>query len=512
MGTRLNATRTATQRLVTSAACAALAVIAALSPHTPARAHPLGNFSINRYSRLDLDARRLTLTYVVDRAEIPALQARAEIDTDGDGALTPAETTAYLDRQSRALYSGLRLMSNGQPVALSLDDSAIAFPPGQGGLDTQRITLRLSAVMPASNASVRIRYADGNFEDRLGWQEIVVRAGEGVAISGSEVPTQDISNALTRYPDDMLQSPLQVRAVSFDVTLGAAASAPASAPAQSASLSAHRFPFALPGTDGFAELIARRELGTGALLLSLLLAIGWGALHALTPGHGKTIAAAYLIGARATARHALLLGFSTALTHTASVFALGGVTLLASRYVLPERLFPWIETGAGALVIALGVAMLAARVRAWHACAAGESAHVGIDPTAPHDHGDGFTHRHALPADARGWRGLIALGASGGLLPCPSAMVVMLSAISLQRVGFGLALIVAFSIGLAGVLVAIGVALIHGRALIERLSARAGRRPGALPRLVPFASALIVTAAGVWITGRALLSTGVLRL
>jgi ABC-type nickel/cobalt efflux system permease component RcnA len=151
-------------------------------------------------------------------------------------------------------------------------------------------------------------------------------------------------------------------------------------------------------------------------------------------------------------------------------------------------------------------------VRAWRAGAAGHAGHTGIDPAAPHDHGDGFTHRHALPGEVRGWRGLIALGASGGLLPCPSAMVVMLSAISLQRVGFGLALIFAFSIGLAAVLVGIGVALIHGRALIERLGAREGRRPGLLLRVAPLASALVVTTAGVWITGRALLSTGVLRL
>jgi nickel/cobalt transporter (NicO) family protein len=232
----------------------------------------------------------------------------------------------------------------------------------------------------------------------------------------------------------------------------------------------------------------------------MLAAFFWGAAHALTPGHGKAVVAAYLIGARGTARHAGILGMTVTLTHTAGVFALGAVTLYLSRYILPEVLYPWLSVASGVLVVLIGLTLIyrhldsmshdknAGHTHAEHTHSHGEHSHVHHT----HSHG-GHTHTH-LPEDGSKvtWRGLIALGVSGGLVPCPAALVLLLGAISLDRLGFGMVLVLAFSAGLAVVLTGIGLLMIYARKLFERFSFEAR-----VPRLLPVASALVVTIAGI---------------
>ncbi len=123
-----------------------------------------------------------------------------------------------------------------------------------------------------------------------------------------------------------------------------------------------------------------------------------------------------------------------------------------------------------------------------------------------HTH-DGHTHSHAPPgADGSRvtWRSLVALGVSGGLVPCPSALVLLLSAISLGRLEFGMVLVVAFSVGLALVLTGIGLLLVYARRLFERFTL-APR----VPRFLPVASALGITLAGLAIVLGALRQAGV---
>jgi ABC-type nickel/cobalt efflux system permease component RcnA len=251
-----------------------------------------------------------------------------------------------------------------------------------------------------------------------------------------------------------------------------------------------------------------------------------GALHALSPGHGKTVVAAYLVGSRGTARHALFLGATVTATHTAGVYALGLVTLLLSEYVLPERLYPILEVASGLLVVGIGGWLFASRVRD---ALARSNAPVPALVSVPghsytptfgsrrhdhaHNHGHGHvqelvhshggsTHSHRPPgADGRPvtWRSLLALGVSGGLLPCPSALVVLLSAIALHRVAFGLLLIVAFSLGLAGVLVGIGLVVVYAQGVLGRV----GVGGGLATRLLPLASAFLIMVAGLVITVQA---------
>jgi ABC-type nickel/cobalt efflux system permease component RcnA len=218
--------------------------------------------------------------------------------------------------------------------------------------------------------------------------------------------------------------------------------------------------------------------------------------HALTPGHGKAMVAAYLAGTRGTARHALALGATVTLTHTAGVFGLGLVTLSLSQLILPETLYPWLTLASGVLVLTIGVYAIRDRLRRRRAALARRA--DGHAHAHAHSHAAGG-HSHAPPDDLS-WRSLIALGVSGGLLPCPSALVVLLSAIALHRVAFGMALIVAFSLGLAVVVSATGLAVVYARRLFQRLPSERGRLVAALP----VASALVITTLGAVLCARSI--------
>jgi ABC-type nickel/cobalt efflux system permease component RcnA len=424
------------KRLVVLLGLAAALIVPAL-----ASAHPLGNFTINRFSRVEVSGHRLYVSYVLDMAEIPTFQARRE-------GIDPA---AY----ARRIAVNAHLTVDGRAVPLTAVAHALAFPPGAAGLRTTRLEVVLQG--PRLSGPARVEYHDANYADRIGWKEIVV----------GDAPSR--SHELRAYPKDLLSSPLDVTSVSTRL-------APTSGPDTPPALTRGR---ALEAPDrvadsGFARLINRNLSGL-ALVAALAAALFWGAAHALSPGHGKTIVAAYLVGRRGTARHAALLGLTVTVTHTIGVFALGLVTLALSSVILPDRLYPWLDLVTAVLVISIGLTVLRARWR--H-----RQGH------AHHHHDHDHEHAHDL-------RSLLAVGVSGGLLPCPSALVVLLAAISLHRVGLGLLLIVAFSAGLA--LAMTGVGLV---AVVARSAFRRARFDGRVVSALPALSALVIVAAGVVMT------------
>src|SRR5439155_12883589 len=275
-------------------------------------------------------------------------------------------------------------------------------------------------------------------------REIVVQPGRGTAVR-STVPAGDATDGLRHYPQDLLRSPLDQRTARFSVRPGDGSLVAPHAIDGKATGGGH------PSGDGFASVFANAASGKGVLALLLLAALGWGALHALSPGHGKAMVAAYLAGTRGTARHAAALGATVTITHTIGVFALGFVTLALSQYVLPEQLYPWLTLASGLLVVIVGVNVLRSRIRAARA--------------AQHHH-----HHHHHHHDDLTWRSLVGMGASAGLIPCPSALVVLLGAISQHQVALGLLLILAFSLGLAMTLTALGVAVVYAGRLTSRVS------------------------------------------
>ena len=487
--------------------CLAFAVCASLIPRE-AQAHPLGNFTINHHSSLQFTEENARITYVLDFAEIPTLQQKARLDADGDGKLSEEEANAYLEAEMPSLVEGLRLRAGDEILPLQVRDRSAEYRPGQGGLPTLRVEAHLLADLPKDWRG-EAHYADQTYENRLGWREIVVRDGPGMAIKNSTVRAKSVSDGLRSYPRDMLSSPPDVRDATFMLVPGNR-----SIENETAGRTAERVGTSFGGVTGRVdELVSVERLSTTVIALSMLAAFFWGAAHALTPGHGKAVVAAYLIGARGTARHAGILGMTVTLTHTAGVFILGTVTLYLSRYILPEVLYPWLSVASGVLVVLIGLALLyrhldstshdkkAGYIHAQHTHPHGDE-HSHVHHT--HSHG-GHTHTH-LPADGSKvtWRGLVALGVSGGLVPCPAALVVLLGAISLDRLGFGMVLVLAFSAGLAVVLSGIGLLMIYARKLFERFSFEAR-----VPRMLPIVSASVITLAGVGIALGALVQTGI---
>jgi len=451
----------------------------------PVLAHPLGNFSINRYTAIEAGPDGVFIQYVLDLAEVPTFQ---EV-----GHLRGNEIEDHLARRGGEWLRGLRITANGAAVPLSATAVRVTCLEGAGGLPV----LRLEAdIVPriiglaSAGSKVRLVYRDTNFVDRAGWKEIVA---SGPAVQTSSVPAQDRgTNRLRVYPEKLLnQPPPSVVEAIVNVRLnssGLGASRTATAPEMVFDLERCRRQGAA-GTTGaptgrrpaseaaaFGTLfrqLAQGRLDTGVLSVALLGAFLLGAYHALTPGHGKTILAAYFVGSRGTPGQALLLGLVTTLTHTSGVFLLGLATLFASRFVVPERLYPILSGLSGLMLLGVGASLFWRRLR--HAHGHHEHAHAHHHDHDSRHHGHGHAH---IPAGDVKARELIALGVTGGLLPCPSALIVMLGSISVGQVGLGLALITTFSAGLAGVLIAGGLLMVYARSFMEGLLDR-----GALGRL-----------------------------
>jgi ABC-type nickel/cobalt efflux system permease component RcnA len=298
----------------------------------------------------------------------------------------------------------------------------------------------------------------------------------------------------------MLTLPLNQSAAQFTLSAtGATTSAPSTASPRQIGAAAN--------DDAFAELIILPTLTLSSTLWALAIALGLGALHALEPGHGKTLAAAYLVGPRATAWHAVFLGLSVTVTHTSSVFLLGLITLFLSDIIVPERLLPWLGLASGLIVVSLGIQMVVTRLRASIAGATTGHTHYG---TGVHSHSDGTVHHHSTAygpgsSEPMGWRTTLMVGISGGLLPCPAALVVLLSAIGLGRLGFGLLLIVAFSAGLAVVLSLVGLITLYSRRWLQGTARlQASTHVQWLSRSLPTIGGLLVISAGLLLLYHAL--------
>jgi nickel/cobalt transporter (NicO) family protein len=438
--------------------------LALLAVAPAANAHPLGNFSINHLDQVRVSSDQVQVRYILDQAEIPTFQERG---------LAPS---AVLAKKRAEVLRGVELTVDGRSVQLREQPGAsITFPPGQGGLKLTRVELPLSARVSEPRS---VRLHDGTFEGRVGWKAIVIQPGRGTAVR-STVPAADPTGGLRAYPKDTLSSPLDQRAAGFVAKPGhGTVSAPPS-PFASARVTHDR------SGDGFTRVLDDAIAGHGVLVFLLLAAFAWGAVHALSPGHGKAMVAAYLVGARGSARHAVALGATVTVTHTIGVFALGVVTLLLSQFIVPEDLYPWLNLASGLLVVTIGAAVLRSRLRA---------------PTHAHhhhhEHGHDQDHHHA--PDEISWKGLLGMGASAGLIPCPSALVVLLGAISQHEVALGLLLILAFSLGLAGTLTGLGLVVVYARRALTRVNFGGG-----IVRALPAVSALVIVCAGAVLTAQA---------
>ena len=537
------------QRIVRS-----LWLFAALALATPAPvpAHPLGNFSISQYTAIQIERDAIALRYFIDMAEIPTFQELQSREIPADPA--DPRVSRYLRDTADALKANLRLEIDGKRLALDVRSAEVIFPPGAADLPTIKIALLMAAPLASPRGGIEtLWYRDDNFAARTGWKEVVAIGRSGSTVIESSAPDRDRSRELSDYPTDLLDSPPQTREARVRFSrppapavvantpappprpspsdTSAPSEAPASGPASSAASASVTSPTettaAAPvvakvnvqsvSRGAFTDLITTRELTLSVVAVALAVAAALGAFHALEPGHGKTVVAAYLVGARGTARHAMILGLIVTASHTAGVYLLGGVTFYASQYVVPERLYPWVALASGLTIAALGLSLF------WRRYAGDASEHDhhhhgahqhhgalahSHAPEHEHDHDHqhgGHAHHHHEPGHVS-VRQLCALGITGGIVPCPAALVVLLSALSLRRVGFGLLLIVAFSVGLAAVLIAIGMLMVYAR----RLVARFDESGPLVTRWLPLTSSAVMTLLGAAIAVQALASGALL--
>jgi nickel/cobalt transporter (NicO) family protein len=454
-------------------------VAGVLAAPATAIAHPLGNFTVNRYAGIELTPGEVRIDYVLDMAEIPTVQVRPEIDTDANGAISDPERAAWAAGTAPELLANLTLTVDGRAVRLDVVSSSMRFRPGQGGLDILRLEATFAGTVASSG---ELAFADANFADRIGWTEVTAAGVDGVAVARSSVPERSVTNALLSYPQDLLASPLDVHEAALSFHPGTGAPVPAAIGSVEANV-------ARPDVTGgaFAGLVGR----TGPfMLVALLLAFGFGALHALGPGHGKTLMAAYLVGAGGRARHAIAVGGSVAVMHTASVLALGFVVLTVTEVFAPERVYPWLGLVSGLIAFVLGASLLVARLGSWSGTHGGPHHQANADGTAGHGHTP-----HA-PPEVLTRRSITALAVAGGILPSPTALVVLLAAVALDRIAYGLALIGAFSLGLATALVVVGLVALSARGVIVR------KMSGNAARVVPVLSAASIALLGLVLTFR----------
>ena len=361
-----------------------------------AAAHPLGNFTTNHYAEVVLSGDRAYVHYVLDLAEIPTFQARGDVTALG--------RERYADRLAKAVASGLAVSVDGRTRRLVAVERRLAFPPGAAGLRTTRFELVLAAGEVRRGAEHSVSVRNAVYAERLGWRELVIRADGGATIESATAPSRGISARLLSYPQDRLSSPLDVRAAEARFAPGDDVVVPSlETPSEAA---APRTTTASEG--GFARLIEQQELTFGVVALALLVAMFWGAAHALTPGHGKAIVTAYLVGTRGRPRDALLLGGIVTVTHTIGVFALGFVTLGLSEFIVPEDLYPWLNLVSAVLVVLVGLAVfrlriLAALRPAGRPPSRRPSASPPRSPSPPRGHDGGGARARPSPAGGE-WR------------------------------------------------------------------------------------------------------------
>jgi ABC-type nickel/cobalt efflux system permease component RcnA len=552
-----------------------------------AMAHPLGNFTINHYAGIRVEPDRVILDIVIDQAEIPTFQEKLRIDTDSDGTVSDAETEAERIAACPVLGTTLSLAVAGRSLALVPAAAGLSFPAGAAGLQTMRLSCTYVAALAAPLAEgSAVEFKDGSHKDRLGWREVVV-TGSGVTVSAGGLPSRSVSNRLTVYPQDLLSQPLDLRSVSVSVSPGGPVLPPFTAPdtsplpnapllyptdgagaTESTSPGAAVSPAPGPGTQAvtvglgavpggvggdIAGLLQTRDLTPVVLLGSLLAAMALGAGHALTPGHGKTLMGAYLVGTRGTALHAVALGLSVTVSHTLGILVLAAVIIGFRGVVSPETFNRVAPVASGLLVLGIGAWLVASQLRnrrrSARAAAIAEHGHElphprdhdhphphqhGHELSHPHDHDQpdeperphphepeheepakhpdvdtggfhshgGARHSHLPPTGlSLGWRSLFVLGLAGGIIPSTNALIILLATIATGRAGYGLVLVVAFGLGMAVVLGGVGLGLVLARDRLDRLPSHSGL--GRLATYAPMVAGIVVFALGIYLTTQA---------
>ncbi|HEX3370852.1 MAG TPA: hypothetical protein VHS56_14830 [Candidatus Cybelea sp.] len=434
------------------------------------QAHPLGNFTINHLARLQPEAGQLRVHYVLDIAEIPTFQIM-----HGAAAWTPQAMRNWQNAEASLVANGLSIRANGVALALQSDGTTARTRPGAGGLPILYWTGDYTARLPLRAA---ISVHDSVYGDRrIGWKDII--------LPGLVDPT----NELRSYPSALIGSPRQNDEATFEVLGGRVDRVRVAGDDSSAWGSA-----SIVRTSMLSDLFAREGQTPAWILLTILAAFGLGALHGLEPGHGKALLAFTLVGARASFKQAVVLAGALTFAHTIAVLLLGIVLFFLAGFAT-ESLFTWITLISGVAVAAIGARGLSLAVTR----AARQREH------RLHRHDHAHSHAHTIPGAGRlHFPSAVVAAMSGGIAPCPAAIVVLLTALRLHRIGYGLFLIVVFSLGLAAILTGLGIAVVHGASWLQR---RSGFEHFA--HAAPLLTSIVISTIGSIMVGQALVQQGV---
>jgi len=486
-------------------------------------AHPMGNFSVSHFTRFEVGKKAVKITYVLDLAEIPTYQLMRDwnLDPSADAKIPQSTLEREASKQAAEWIKQLDFTSSGVRIQPKLERTTVKLSDGAGGMHVSRVETALRL----ENVQGKLTFEDRNFPDRAGWKEIVIASADGTPIIQASQSGADRSKALTEYPSDPTLTPPQDLRASIEwhvdapviVTKIVPIEQPAAPLTQAATTTPSTAPKPVAGEvtrgDYLSRMLSQHDIPFNVMLIGIAVAFAFGALHAKSPGHGKTMVAAYLVGSRGTMKQAAFLGGMVTLTHTISVFILGLVTLAFAKYLAPEKLVTWLGVASGISIILIGATLFYTRLRTLNRAKAHTHHHHHHD----HDHAHAHAHAHGLPhthdhhdhdhgphghshvpEGEVSLKSLIALGASGGMVPCPSALVLLLISISLGHVGLGLLLLVSFSLGLAGVLMAIGMLVIYAKQWLPD-PVKTSQHPAF--RLIPVLSAFVIVCIGLVMTG-----------
>jgi nickel/cobalt exporter len=437
-----------------------------------AAAHPAGFTSVNRYVGLECDANGVIhIAYLLDFAEMPSVAELDDLDANHDGTLTPGEQRAYLDRRLSSLLDAWTLRVNGDAATLRIAGSNLEAREGERGMSTLRIAAEVTAErqppVDPDVTDIHVDVADSGFADRPGWREMAANDSPDAILTGGnkERPLEALA-----YGSAPTQAPPRIDRAEFTFRR---------AQTPTARAKSHVADWPLAVDPRLARLAATMKRASGSWTFSaiaLALASILGAGHALSPGHGKALAAAYLVGRRARVSQAVLFGVTVTVAHTAVVFAVGILAVAIEHTVGSHRVIRGLELASALAVLMLGLAQLSGRLR--------ELA----------NRGDAHLHE-PLASSLAGTYSIVALGVSAGGVPCPSGLAVLFAAIALHRYAFGLVLVLAFSGGVAVTLSTTGVLVVMARRLLDRISV--GGALGAWVRWLPVASSACVASIGV---------------
>ncbi len=534
---------------------------------TNAAAHPLGDFSINQYFIVDGSAPRPTVHFLLDVAEIPSFTELDMLDTDYDSQLSPKEVEAYLDQRIPQLARFIHMKIDGVEVPVSVAGHKLILLEGNGAMLVFNILLNLEAEADWPKSPFTLQIDSENYPDEQGTRECLVLPGDRLAdttpslapemvgdqhrVDQNAVPAGVYGNRRASFslhlspglhgtttgltPVDTLRDFSWTSTARMAKEQGEAGIAEGLARAVLDS----GFRRGMPGDakplvsvadgmgegqvatgvregraglasrllDRISEIVRRDEFPPPAVLavgLAIAMALGMG--HAFAPGHGKTVMAAYLIGEQGTSWHAVILGIVVTITHTWSVILLGLVTLYFEDMITETQVNFWTGVLSGAIIVGIGALLFRQRYHQLLASAQGK----------PGDWRFYHGHEHATdesailtlkPGEAPSYRNILWLGISGGVVPCPAALIVLLLALKVGRLSYGLALIFAFSLGLAAVLVVIGLLVVRASRLLQRQ--KLTDHP--ILRLLPLGSAALITLLGAWVVVWTLLQFDVLR-